>query len=67
MIEERVEAGKKNIEWLRKDFQKRPGIRIMRISQTSPVKKREGRYCFHVSYERVHGPKRPKRQMSETN
>ncbi len=58
MIEERVEAGKKNIKWLRKDFQKRPGIRIIRISQTVPVKKREGRYCFHVSYERIHGSKR---------
>ncbi|MCR4907765.1 MAG: hypothetical protein K5985_02975 [Lachnospiraceae bacterium] len=61
MIEERVEAGKKNIEWLRKDFKKRPGIKIIRISQTFPVKKREGRYCFHVSYERVYGQKRSRK------
>ncbi len=61
MIEERVEAGKKNIEWLRKDFQKRPGIRITRISQTTPVKKKDGRYCFHVSYERVCGMKRSRK------
>ena len=61
MIEERVEAGKKNIEWLRKEFQKRPGIKVIRISQTTPVKKKDGRYCFHVSYERVYGMKRSRK------
>ena len=53
MIEERIEAGRKNIEWSRKRFIKRTDIEIQRISKVSPVKDKEGRYCFHVLYKRV--------------
>ena len=66
MIIERVEAGWKNIEWLRRDFIKRPGIRIMRISQISPVKDKKGVYCFHVQYIRVADCKRIRKRMCIT-
>ena len=53
MIEERIEAGKKNIEWARRNFINRPDIEVERISRVIPVKERDGRYCFHVRYKRI--------------